>query len=162
MRVHIPHIHAAHKHRPGACVPEPGDQAGSRGLSASGRAHQGHGLSRLHREGYMGQGRRLGTVVSKAHVPKLHPSILRDLRLAWNRKFRRIHHLGDAAKGRVGQHHAGGGEHDPRQRRGDNGGEHGIEGEVCNKPWEIPFRHRAGSQKQRCRHQEYKGALGEG
>ena len=44
--VHIPHIHAAHLHRAGGHVPEPGDQAGGGGFSPAGGPHQRHRLPR--------------------------------------------------------------------------------------------------------------------
>ena len=67
----------------------------------------------------------------------------------------------DAAQRRVRQHHAGGGEHDARQRRGDDGGEYRIENKICDEPGEIPAGQRAGSKEQNDWKQEHKSSFGE-
>ena len=161
MGVHVPHIHAAHKHRAGGHVPEPGDQAGGGGFAAAGGAHQGHGLSRLYCKRHMAESGRLCPVVGEAHVPELYPAALRRPGALWCFQLRGLHDHADAAQGGAGQHDAGGGEHDPGQRRGDDGGEHRVKGEVCHEPGKAPGGQGSRGQEQGRRNQEHEGPLGD-
>ena len=133
MGVYLSHIHAAHLHGARSGVPKARDQAGRGGLAAAGRAHQRHRLPRLRCEGNMGQGGQLGAVVGKAHVFEFHLVALRLLRMRGRLQRGGIHHLVDTAHSGVCQHHARGSEHDFCQRRGNDGGKHRIEGEICDK-----------------------------
>ena len=101
MGIHLFHIHAAHLHCTGGRVPESRNQAGRSGFAAAGGADQRHGLSRLRREGNVGEGGRFRAVIGEAYILKFHPVAMRVLRVC--RYFQRwgIHHLLDAAKGGV-------------------------------------------------------------
>ena len=162
MGVYLRHIHAAHLHHPGGGIPEPGDQAGGGGFAAAGGPYQGHRLPRLHGEGEMGEGGGGRAVVGEAHVCKLHAAVLGFLGLG--RLFQRggAHDLVNAAQGGAGQHHAGGGKHDPGEGRGEDGGEDRVEGEIGDKSGKIAAGQGAGRQEQRHRHQEHEGPFGEG
>ena len=162
MGVHVPHIHAAHKHRAGGHVPEPGDQAGGGGFAAAGGAHQGHRLSRLRNERDVGQGGSLHPVIGKVHVPERYLAALGRLWVLRCFQLRGIHNHADTAQGGAGQHDAGGGEHDPCQRRGDDGGEHRVKGKVGQESSETPGDQGPWSQEQGRRHQEHEGTLGNG
>ena len=75
---------------------------------------------------------------------------------------RGAHDLVDAGKRGAGQHHARCGEHDLGKCRGDDGGEHRVKGEVCDKSCEVAGGQSPGRQEQGRRHQKHKGALSEG
>ena len=162
MRIHLPHIHAAHPDSAGGYIPEPGDQAGRRGLASAGGSHQGHRLPRLRREGHMGEGGAFRSVIGEAHIRELHTAVPGRLGVLRNGQRRRVHDRTDAPQGGGGQHHTGGREHDPGQSGGDDGGEHRVKGKVRDKPGEAPGGQGAGGQEQRRRDQEHKGSLGKG
>ena len=162
MGVDLPHIHAAHLHRAGGGVPEPWDQAGGGGLAAAGGPHQGHSLPRLRREGDMGEGGGFRAVVGEAHILKFHTAALGGLGLLRHFQLRGAHDLVDAGKRGAGQHHARCGEHDLGKCRGDDGGEHRVKGEVCDKSCEVAGGQSPGRQEQGRRYQKHKGALSEG
>ncbi|CAN4000066.1 Bifunctional chorismate mutase/prephenate dehydratase, partial [Dysosmobacter welbionis] len=162
MGIDLPHIHAAHLHRAGGGVPEAGDQAGGRGLAAAGGPHQGHGLSRLRREGDMGEGGCLRAVVGEAHILKFHTAVPGLLRVVRIFQFRGAHNLINTAQGAAGQHDARCGEHDFGKGCGDDGGKHRVKGKVCDKPCEVVAGQSTRRQEQGRRNQEHKGPLGEG
>ena len=162
MGVDLPHIHAAHLHRAGGGVPEAGDQAGGGSFAAAGGPHQGHSLSRLRREGDMGEGGCLRAVVGKAHILKFHTAVPGLLRMFWIFQFRGAHDLINAAQGGASQHNARCGEHDLGKSRGNDSREHRVKSEVRDKPRKVAAGQGTRRQEQGCRHQEYKGALGEG
>ena len=154
MRIGLPHVHAADFDASRSNVPEAGNQAGCRRLAAAGRADQSDGLPRIHPERYVVQRGNVRSVVGKADVSKRYAVVLGRLRVIRNRKLRCIHHLRNTRKRRAGQHHAACGKHDLRQRCGDDRGKDRIKSEVCDEFSEMSRFQRAGSQKQRRRHQK--------
>ena len=50
MRIRLPHVHTSDLDSPGAYVPEARNEAGRRGLAASGWADKGNGLTGFHPE----------------------------------------------------------------------------------------------------------------
>ena len=162
MGIDLPHIHAAHLHYARGGVPEARDQAGSGCLAAAGGSYQGYGPSRLRCEGHMGEGGGLGPVVSKAHIFKFYTAASGGLRVVRHFQFRGAHDLVNAPQRSTGQHHTGCGKHDFGKRSGNDGGEHCVKGEVCNKSRKVTADQSAGSQEKSRRHQEHKSALGKG
>ena len=80
LRVHFPHIHAAHRHAPCRHIPETGNQAARRGLSAAGRPYQRHRASRADGEAHVRKGGTRRARVGEGNVFKGH---LCALRLLW-------------------------------------------------------------------------------
>ena len=161
-RISLSDINTADLHCAGADIPESRNQAGRRGLTASGWPDQCNSLSGLRTEGNVFQRRNLRAVIGKAHVPEFHTIVLRSLRVFCNLKYRRIHYLRDTPQRRVGQHHPACRKHDPRQCCGYDGREHRVKGEVRHKACKIPGFQRSRSQKQRNRHKEDKRAFRKG
>ena len=160
MGVDLLYVHAADLHRAGRSVPEAGDEAGGRGFATAGGAYQRHRLSRLGGEGDMGEGGHVRAVVGKAHVLERHLVAMRPLRMGGRLQRRGVHHLIDAAQRGVRKHHARRCEHDARQRRGDDGGEHRVKGEVGHEPGKAAAGQRPGREEQGCGNQKDERALG--
>ena len=150
MGIHFPHVRTADLHRAGGHVPEAGYQAGCRGFTTAGRAYQRHRLSGFHPKGNVGQCRQFRPVIGKGNVFEFHGIILRVLRDGWNGQYRSAHHLIDPRKRVGGLHHTAGHEHNPRKRRGDNGGENRIKGKVRHKVREVSA-FQGGRGNQQCR-----------
>ena len=77
-------------------------------------------------------------------------------------QFRGIHDHADAPQSGAGQHDAGRGEHDPCQRRGDNGREHRVKCKVGHESGKIAGGQGTRGQEQGRRHQKHEGTLGDG
>ena len=160
MGVNLLYVHAADLHRAGRGVPEAGDEAGGRGFATAGGTYQRHRLSRLGGEGDMGEGGHVRAVIGETHIFERHLVTMRPLRVGGRFQRRGVHHLIDAAQRGVRKHHARRCEHDARQRRGDDGGEHRVKGEVGHEPCKAAAGQRPGREEQGCGNQKDKRALG--
>ena len=158
LRVHFPHIHAAHRHAPCRHIPETGNQAARRGLSAAGRPYQRHRASRADGEAHVRKGGTRRARVGEGNVFKGH---LCTLRLLWPQSLRQRLLLQDffqLSHGLVRLHHRLAHVHDPVDHGSAGRSEQGIENEIDQHPFHIP----AGGQQQGRRDQKDKGSVDTG
>ena len=159
VRVHLAHVHPAHKHAPAVGVPEPGHQACRRGLAAARGAHERHGRARRHLEAHVGERGRVRPLVGEAHIVEHDGVAVRCLGVLGRGDHGSCKDVLDAGNGVGGRLRGLGHEHHARHRGRDDRREDGIEREVCQKRSEIPL---AGSQQDGGRHQEQRHAVDEG
>ena len=108
----------------------------------------------------MGEGGHVRAVIRETHILECHLVAMGRLRVGGRFQRRGVHHLIDAAQRGVRQHHAGRCEHDARQRRGDDGREHRVKGEVGHEPGKAAAGQRPGREEQGRGDQKDKRAFG--
>ena len=133
------HVRAADQHRSGLRVPEPGHQAGGRGLAGARGADQRHGGALRHGEAQVVKRGLLRSLVGEGHVTEFHAVVLR---LAGVRGVGLRQRLGgeDAVQAahRVVRLHEGlRGVHDLGHHRHRDGAEQAVEQEVGQESAEI-------------------------